>query len=294
MNVILFLKMLQLGLTKMNRLNKYIILLVVLLSSTLIQGCSSEKNKKEVKIKTKKNTIPDINFSIVNTYPHDKNSFTEGLFMHNGLFFESTGSPSHLPKTKSAFGILSLETGEIDIKKELDKRQYFGEGITVLHDKVYQLTYKRQVCFVYDLKSFKELRTFNYETEEGWGMTNDGIHLIMSDGSYNLYFRDPVTFNIVKKIPVTENKTAVFNLNELEYVNGFIYANIWMTNTIVKIDAQTGYVVGKIDVSSLRDLALIKNPQALETNGIAYNIESNTLYVTGKMWPKMFEIKLAE
>jgi glutamine cyclotransferase len=237
-------------------------------------------------------SIPAIDYKFIKSYPHDTSSFTEGLLIHDGKLYESTGSPEELPYTKSLFGIVDLTTGKIDAKVLLDRANFFGEGIAFLNGKVFQLTYKKKVGFVYDATTYKKLREFSIPSKEGWGLTTDGSSLIMSDGTYILTYLDPETLKVTKTITVTENGNAKDFLNELEYINGYIYANIWTTNTIVKINPVDGKVVGLID---LKDLALEANylyPHSLEMNGIAYDSTSNRIYVTGKLWSKIFEIEL--
>lgn len=271
--------------------NNYLILLLIVIVSFC--GCNSElKEKKIVELPVVETVkIPEINFTVQNQYPHDVTAFTEGFLFHDNKLFESTGASDNLPQTRSLFGIVDLKTGKIDVKAEIDRTIYFGEGIVMLHDKVYQLTYRNQIGFVYDAKTFKNIGKFNYTNSEGWGLTTDGKSLIMSDGTSYLTYMDPVNFAVTKTLDVAEGGRVLDNLNELEYIKGFIYANVWMTNTIVKIDPKTGDVVGKIDLSSLLYESKIKFPNALETNGIAYDSISGKVLVTGKLWPTIYEIK---
>lgn len=266
----------------------------LLISLAFFTTCDSDKpNKKTVEqplvIETEK--IPEIKFSIENQYPHDINSFTEGFLFHDSKLYESTGATENLPQTKSLFGVVDLKTGKIDIKAEIDRNIYFGEGIVFLNGKVFQLTYKNQIGFIYDGKTFKNIGKFSYTNREGWGLTTDGKNLIMSDGTSYLTYLDPVNFSVVKVLDVAENGYVIEHLNELEFIKGFIYANIWTTSTVVKIDPSTGNIVGKIDLSTLLYESKIRNPQSLETNGIAYDSISNKILVTGKMWPTIYEIK---
>ena len=168
---------------------------------------------------------------------------------------------------------------------------YFGEGIVILNNKIYQVTYTTQIGFVYDLKTFKKIGQFNYANKEGWGLTTDGKVLIMSDGTMNLTFIDPETFNVIKTMSVSENGYGLDNINELEYINGYIYANVWMNNNIVKIDAQSGKVLAKINLNPLLEEAKASHPSSLEMNGIAYDSLSKRFLVTGKFWPTVYEIK---
>lgn len=270
--------------------------LYITLALCFLFACSEKTDKRPPQTNTTTAPaaihIPQIHYSIINRHPHDVTAFTEGFLFHEGMLLESTGSPDNLPETESVIGIVDLKTGKIDKKVELDRDIYFGEGIVVLNNKLYQLTYKNQIGFYYDAKTFKKLGQFNYENKEGWGMTTDGSSLIMSDGTHQLTYLDPFSLKPSKKLTVTENDFFVQHLNELEYVDGFIYANIWLTNSIVKIDASTGKVVGKMDLTGLTNEVKVTHPQIAELNGIAYNPENGHLYVTGKMWPTTYELKL--
>lgn len=256
-------------------------------------SCSPDRPDKprESEVVAPSKTTPVINYVVKETYPHDIKLYTEGFLFHGDKLLESTGAPSHLPQTSSVFGVLDLETGKLDVKAELDKSIYFGEGIVVLNDKIYQLTYQNQVGFIYDAKTFKKAGQFNYRNKEGWGLTTEGKHLIMSDGTYNLTFIDPSNFNVVKTLPVLKDGYGLDNINELEYINGFIYANVWMTHLIVKIDPATGEVVSQLDLTALFDKSLKSNVNLAEMNGIAYDPIKDRILVTGKLWPYVFEIE---
>jgi glutamine cyclotransferase len=182
-------------------------------------------------------------------------------------------------------------TGKIRPKVEIDKKKYFGEGIVFIKDKVYQLTYKTKVGFIYDAKTFKKLGEFKFPSEEGWGMTTDGTHLIMSDGSSNITWLDPNSFQPVRVLSVTDNNGPVANINELELIKGYIYANQWVSNYILKIDTTSGKVVGKMDLGALAESAKNEYPGSEVLNGIAYDPASGGIYVTGKLWPHIYEIK---
>lgn len=232
-------------------------------------------------------------YVVKNIYPHDTNSFTQGLFVDNGIVYESTGSPEELPNAKSVMGILDLKTGLIQSKVELDRNIYFGEGIAKCNNKIYQLTYKNKTGFIYDSRTFKQIGIFQFDNAEGWGLTNiNDTALIMSDGSNILTFLDPDNLKFIKKIEVFENNIPVTNLNELEYVNGHIYANIYTTNKIVKIDPNNGNVIATLDLTPLFYDAKNRFSGSLEMNGIAYNDKNKTFLITGKMWPCVYEIKL--
>jgi glutaminyl-peptide cyclotransferase len=273
-----------------------LLLLIILLF--FLNSCNDKKNNitNENIIKEESNNVPkQIYFSIQNIFPHDINSFTEGFFLDKGIVYESTGSPNDMPLTKSVMGILDLKSGLIDIKSELDRNIFFGEGIAKCNDKIYQLTYKNRIGFIYNSKTFKKIDSFKFDNEEGWGLTNiNDTILIMSDGTNSLTFLNTKTFKPSKKLEVFENNVAITNLNELEYVEGYIYANVYTTNKIIKIDPNSGIVVGTIDLSSLNYEAKSKFSGSLEMNGIAYNDKQKTFLITGKMWPCVYEIKLTE
>jgi glutamine cyclotransferase len=223
-------------------------------------------------------------YKIVNTYHHDREAFTQGLVFENGVLYEGTGIPGHSQLRK-----VELQTGKVLQKYELPD-QYFGEGITIYKDRIIQLTYQSNVGFVYDKESFELIREFSYSTE-GWGITHNDTYLIMSDGTPMLYFLDPETFTQINRKMVFEQDKPVWGLNELEYVNGEIFANVWPTDRIVRIVPETCKVVGWIDMKGL----LTPEDRSKEVdvfNGIAYNPGNSHLFVTGKYWPKLFEIQL--
>jgi glutaminyl-peptide cyclotransferase len=265
-------------------------LILIFFTVLIISACNENNSSSEST--NKETSIPFINFSYSNYYPHDTTSFTEGLLMHNGKLYESTGATRDLPQTKSLFGTVNLETGKIDIKVELDRNKYFGEGIVFLNEQVFQLTYKSRVGFVYDANTFKKIKEFTIPSKEGWGFTSNGTHLIMSDGTNKLTYLDPISLQVTKTLFVTENGQAKEKLNELEYINGFIYANIWMTNIIVKIDLNDGKVVGKLDLTPYAYEAKSIYPGALEMNGIAYDSVNQKILITGKLWPKIYELNV--
>jgi glutamine cyclotransferase len=261
------------------------------LAVIILAGCNSCKENSGNSTSTVK-PIPVIDYVYINSYPHDINSFTEGFLIHDGKLYESTGATRDLPQTKSLFGTVDLKTGKIDAKVEIDRVKYFGEGITFLNGKVFQLTYKTKVGFIYNATNFKKIGEFTFPSEEGWGMTTDGENLIMSDGTSTLTYLDPNDLHVIKTVFVTENGYVKDNLNELEFVHGYIYANIWTTNTIVKINPADGKVIGLLDLSPLAYESRNINPGSLEMNGIAYDSITNRFFVTGKLWPKIYEIKI--
>ncbi len=220
-------------------------------------------------------------YEIVNIYPHDESAFTQGLVIEDGILYESTGLYG-----QSSLRRVDLETGKVTQLHSLSEA-VFGEGITVFENKIIQLTWLNNIGFVYDKNSFDVLRQFEYSTE-GWGITHNGSSLIMSDGTSTLYFLDPETLQIINQVDVYNNNGSVDMLNELEYING-VYANIWQEDTIVIINPQTGNVTGQIDLTGLKDLV---NQNSNVLNGIAYDKNENRLFVTGKLWSKLFEIKI--
>lgn len=223
-------------------------------------------------------------YTVVNTYPHDRDAFTQGLVYLDGIFYEGTGlyERSTLRKVKVDTGAVLQQ---INLSPEL-----FGEGITVLGDKLYQLTWKAGRGFVYNKDTFELLKEFTYPTE-GWGITHDDQRLIMSDGSDTLYFWDAETLREIGRVKVFDKRGPVVRLNELEYVNGEVWANIWQTNAIARINPGTGQVVGWVLLDGLLTEADLTEPVDV-LNGIAYDVEADRLFVTGKFWPKVFEIKL--
>jgi glutamine cyclotransferase len=245
----------------------------------LAGSCSSRKEAVE------KPDYVEIPFSILRVFPHDTEAFTQGLAVANGKLIESTGQFG-----TSWISEVDIATGRQDRKVVLDK-QYFGEGITVLNGKVYQLTWKNKVGFIYDFKTYEKVREFAYD-REGWGITHNTINLIVSDGTDRLFFLDTLSLQPVKTIKVTENEKSVDNLNELEFIEGFIYANKWQTNYIFKINPETGEVVGRLDLTKVAEAVYPGNPNADVLNGIAYEPKSKMLLVTGKLWPSMVAIKL--
>jgi glutamine cyclotransferase len=222
-------------------------------------------------------------YTIVNTYPHDTNAFTEGLVYSDGFLYESTGLNG-----ESSLRRVNLTAGNI-LQEITLPSQYFGEGITIVNNTIIQLTWQSQIGFVYDKTTFALLQNFTYPTE-GWGLTFDGKHLIMSDGTDNLYFLDPTTFQRTGQTQVHDGNTSIANINELEYINGDIYANIWLTNKIAIINPNTGQIKAWIDLTGL-PAENNSNPNAV-LNGIAYDQQNNRLFVTGKDWPNLYQIKL--
>lgn len=229
----------------------------------------------------------DYTAEVLKVYPHATTSYTQGLEFDGDQLYEGTGGTG--ATGTSMVAKVDLNSGEIQEKKILADK-YFGEGITILGDKLYQLTWQEHTCFVYDKNTLEELNQFTY-TGEGWGLCNNGKELIMSDGSERIYFRDPKTFGVKRSIEVYTNEGAVKGLNELEYIEGKIYANIYTQNQMVIIDPATGVVTGRIDASIL---ALDYRETGEVLNGIAYKESTKELFVTGKNWPNMLEIGLVK
>lgn len=225
--------------------------------------------------------VINYSFSVVNVYPHDAEAFTQGLVFLDGYLYEGTGlwGQSELRKVE-------LETGEVLQRYKLPD-EYFGEGIAIVDERIMQLTWLDRTGFIYDKETFRLIGNFSYSTE-GWGLTYDGTHLVMSDGSSTLYFLNPTSFEVTRQIEVKDGDSTVTYLNELEYINGDIFANIWLEQKIAIINPQTGQVKGWID---LTEIYQPNNPEAV-LNGIAYDAQNNRLFVTGKNWPNIYEIKL--
>ena len=233
--------------------------------------------------------VPTYSYRVINTYDHDPGAFTQGLVFEAGFLYEGTGFWE-----KSSLRKVELETGDILQFRELPDvcipNACFGEGITIYGQRIIQLTWVSRVGFVYDKTTFRLTEDFAYPTQ-GWGITHDGVHLIMSDGTSTLHFWDPQTFEELHQVQVYDGEVPVTRLNELEYIQGEIYANVWQTDFIAIIDPQTGQVTGWIDLTGL--LNRTGHTQAVDVlNGIAYDAEGGRLFVTGKWWPKLFEIEL--
>jgi glutaminyl-peptide cyclotransferase len=227
---------------------------------------------------------PQYGYKVIHAYPHDPDAFTQGLEYRAGFLYEGTGL-----KGRSSLRKEKLETGQVLQEIELDP-QYFGEGITVINQQILELTWQSEAGFVYDQSNFRRLRTFNYPGE-GWGLTNDGQNIYMSDGTAQIRIWDPLTLQEKRRITVHDGGQPVLNLNELEWVRGEIYANVWQTDRIVRISPADGRVVGWIDLAGILSPADRTN-QVDVLNGIAYDVLGNRLFVTGKLWPRLFEIQL--
>ena len=232
----------------------------------------------------RRSSTPHLSYRVVAEYPHDKNAFTQGLIVHQGVMFEGTGQQG-----KSQLRQVELKTGR-PLKAVALPARFFGEGIAIAKGELFQLTWKSRICFVYDPETLELKRTVRYPGE-GWGLTFDGQSLVMSDGSATLRFYDPKTFRLQKRIAVKDRSRPIKNLNELEYINGEVWANIWYEDKIIRIDPQTGHVIAWIDLKGLKPVSLRFKREAVY-NGIAFDADAKKLYVTGKNWSKLYEIEV--
>jgi glutaminyl-peptide cyclotransferase len=228
--------------------------------------------------------VPEYTFKVIQAFPHDPRAFTQGLVFHDGFLYEGTGL-----KGRSSLRKVRLETGEVIREVDLAP-EFFGEGITILKNEVVQLTWQSQIGFVYNLSDFHLLRQFSY-SGEGWGLTTDGREIFMSDGTPQIRVLDPRTLAEKRRFTARDGTTPIQALNELEYVEGEIFANVWQTNRIARISPQTGAVVGWIDLEGLLS-PVYRLESGAVLNGIAYDAARKRLFVTGKLWPKIFEIRI--
>lgn len=236
-----------------------------------MQGCNGQ-------------TVSTSNVRIVKSYVHDAKAFTQGLIVDQGRLLEGTGRNG-----ESELRLVELDTGKVLDRKILDRR-VFGEGIAVANGELFQISWRNKIAFIYDAKTLEYKRRARY-SGEGWGLTFDGKHLIMSDGSSVLRFYDPETFKLAKRVSVLQDRRRVSDLNELEFVEGEVWANIWHTDHIARIDPESGQVTGWIDISNLKPSTLRYNREAV-ANGIAYDAQTKKLYMTGKNWPVLYEVEL--
>ncbi len=269
-------------------------ILLLAAASFFLLSCSNEPKTDEASGTTATIAAPSlINYKLLKDHPHDSLSFTQGLVYYNNSLYESTGNPGGEMQNGSWVGTVDITTGKQNKKALLDSG-YFGEGITILNNKIYRLTWENRKGYVYDATTFKLLNEFSYN-HEGWGITHNGKELIVSDGSSNIYFWDPATCKEIRRISVQDNSGLKNNINELEFINGFIYANVWQTNDILKIDPSTGNVVGLLNLAAIKqqfpELNGFSDSDKV-LNGIAYDSSSNRLFITGKNWSKLFEIQL--
>ncbi|MBV9928873.1 MAG: glutaminyl-peptide cyclotransferase [Acidobacteria bacterium] len=273
------------------------ILTLLLLLASLFAGCDATgRNTNSLPIDaappnanantSRSGAVAVYGYEVVNTFPHDPEAFTQGLIFHDGVLLESTGLERH-----STLRRVELQTGKVLQKVDVSP-YFFAEGMTLMGGKVYQLTWKGEKGFVYDPQTFQKTGEFAY-TGEGWGLTHDADSLILSDGSPRIRFIDPATYQVKRTIGVNDNGRPVPWLNELEYVKGEIYANVWHENRVARIDPQTGGVKGWIDFSGLLKPGDVQDGEAV-LNGIAYDEATDRLFVTGKLWPKLFEVRLKQ
>lgn len=265
---------------------------IVLLTLIFLAACGSKATSpSNTTVAPSKPSQPiEYSYRIVKTYPHDPKAFTQGLQFYQGYLYEGTGGRDG-DDFFSSLRKVDLETGRV-LKKHDLPRDYFGEGITIFSDKIYQLTWQEMTAFVYDLDNFTLLREIRYPGE-GWGLTSDGTDLIMSDGTHVLRFVDPESFKTKRTIVVRdENGRPIARLNELEYIKGEIWANVWETPFILRIDPESGKLLGRIDFSDLVDQARRSNRRADVLNGIAYDSAGDRIFITGKLWDKVYEIQV--
>jgi glutamine cyclotransferase len=261
-----------------------ILFLIIFFFCLELVAIADEGQKKPPYSVLKSTKVPISSIKVINIYPHDSKAFTQGLLYYNGYLYESTGL-----KGKSTLRKVNIQSGKVLQELKLDQK-YFAAGITIHKNKIYQLTWQNNIVLVYDPLSFNQLNKFSY-SGEGWGITNDGKNLFKSNGTEVIDCIVPDHFTVVRKINVHDGNTAISNLNELEFIHGEIWANIFMENIIACISPLTGEVLGWIDLSPLYDL-LPFNSRVDVLNGIAYDQDNNRIFVTGKFWPKIFEIKI--
>jgi glutaminyl-peptide cyclotransferase len=267
----------------MNRFVSFCLIAV----AVFLTNCNSNSDTPASELPAEnKSNVAALSYSVVATYPHDTSSFTQGLEFYKGQLLEGTGMEG-----QSKLMLVDLKTGKANKQIKLDS-SLFGEGVTVLNDTLYQLTWQNKKVLVYTAKDLKKIKEIPINTE-GWGITNNGKELIVSDGSSNLYFYEPSSFRLMRTQGVTEDGSPAVNLNELEYINGFIYANQWQYPYILKIDTNSGQVLAKMDLTQLANRAKAVNPKEQFLNGIAYNPDTKKVYVTGKYWPELYEISFS-
>jgi glutaminyl-peptide cyclotransferase len=271
--------------TNIYDMKRYLSILII----AFVTSCNGKKEPDHDESIVPK-PIPLIGYNIIAQYPHDTGAYTQGLQFFRGKLYEGTGDFEN-----SSLRITDIKTGNVEKKHMMGSSKIFGEGINIFHDKIYQLTWQSHIVYVYDLNNIdKPVNTFNWPYE-GWGITNNGTDLIISDGSANLYFVDPASFKVKSTIAVTDNGGPVEELNELEYIDGYVFANVYQTDNIVKIDPSSGHVVAKMELPGLpqqyfKDQIVPDRTDVL--NGIAYDSTTKKMYITGKRWPKLFEVVL--
>jgi glutamine cyclotransferase len=266
----------------------------LLLLAIVLSGCggveSNAGNSRPANSNSPRSSVPLYTYDIVKAYPHDPTAFTQGLVFLNGVLYEGTGGKGK-DSFHSSIRKVELETGKVLQKVDLSP-EYFGEGISIINDKIYQLTWQEHTAFVYNLNDLKPEKEFKY-SGQGWGLTTDGTMLYMSDGTHVIRVVDPATFETKRTIVVNDEKgQPIMQLNELEMVNGEIWANVWQTGTIVRIDPATGKLLGRVDFDHLVKQEQSDNEKADVLNGIAYDPATDRLFITGKLWKRLFEVKI--
>jgi glutaminyl-peptide cyclotransferase len=269
--------------------NKIILVLLGLLVGVFIyKSCKPEVEDPDTpEVPTVSSSVKVIPYTIISQYPHDTASYTQGLEFYKGKLYESGGD---FKNSLLQFG--DAKTGKIDKTHKMGTDKIFGEGITILNGKLYQLTWQTHEVFVYDVKDISKVIQQYTWPYDGWGITNNGTDLIITTGGADLYFVDPTTFKVKNTVHIHDNAGPVDSVNELEYVDGFVWGNIYQTNDIVKIDPQTGTIVGKMNFDNLLDPQSRLQSRAEAMNGIAYDSTSKTFFITGKRWPKMYEMRV--
>lgn len=259
-------------------------------ATLLLFSCTDPKADTDPSIETPHidNAAPaNIPFTLLAQYPHDTSAYTQGLEFHDGKLYEGTGDNEN-----SSLRITNVKTGAVVAKHMMGSADIFGEGITIFQNKIYQLTWQSNKVYQYDLNNINTpVKTFSWPYE-GWGITHNDSNLIVSDGSANIYFVSPNTFNVLNTVSVKDNNGEVQKINELEYVDGFIYANVWETNRIVKIEPESGKVIGQMFIKDFLKSEEVVAGRTDVLNGLAWNPDTKTMFITGKRWPKMFEIRL--
>jgi len=264
---------------------------IAICAIVILNSCNNETPDHDPEIETPHVGIDapaTITYTVLSQFPHDTSAYTQGLEFHNGKLYEGTGDFSN-----STLKIYSnWKTGAVAKKHVMGTDKIFGEGITIFNNKIYQLTWESHKAYQYDINNIETLeKTFDWPYE-GWGLTHDTSSLIISDGTANIYFVDPTTFKVKSTVAVKDDQGPVTMLNELEYVNGMIYANVYQTNIIVKIDAESGHVVGRLYMNGLLQQSDIIPDRTDVLNGIAYDSTTKNFLITGKRWPKMFEVRV--
>lgn len=271
-------------------MKQYIAAAAIIFLCSCNGGTKTEETDGGVDTALMPKPAPQIGYNIVNIYPHDTGAYTQGLQLYNGKMYEGTGD-----WVNSSLRITDFKTGKVEKIHPIGTKQIFGEGITIFNGKIYQLTWRSNIVYVYEVSNIdKPVTTFSWPYE-GWGITNNGTDLIISDGSANIYFVNAGDFKVKKRITVAEDGVLIDSINELEFIDGYIFANVYQSDFILKIDPADGKVAGKINLPGIIEKhapGFIPEPGDEVLNGIAYDSASKKLFITGKRWPKLFEIAL--